>query len=349
MCNKCNLNNCTCNHYSVCSHDQHCSCDSCMRIPRKEFYRTNMWNDYQNPHIQDCKPHECDSCVDFYDSNCVVYTQDDLECTGIKKEESLSSALKKIDGLQCTILDEISGLPQDVIINNIPGLSFNKVVVGSVIHFTPVIDYYYLASIICAICEDDTFCAPINSYDITEITATTFNVNIGTTMGPGETFDVSVDNGVTYILSGQTANSVTVTGLIPLTEYTIVLRHHCANGGTSVSQSYTITTDSNPACPSITSITKTYGTYDIVNNTYPVTLTWGSVSGATGYEIFLTGTGSLGTTTAPTFTFNLPAGTVYSGYIQTNCSLNSSNNPFNGTVPAAATCPNPTSLVVTLS
>ena len=124
---------------------------------------------------------------------------------------------------------------KDVVINAATCITFTKVVTSGLITFTPVIDYNCIAAQVCGLC-----CQPPALF-INNITSTSFDLYV-TNLLVGDTYDVSIDNGATYVLTAQTTSPITVSGLSSSTTYHIVVRHNCANGGTAVSNPQTILT-----------------------------------------------------------------------------------------------------------
>lgn len=66
----------------------------------------------------------------------------------------------------------------------------------------------------------------IPTFDITNVTGTSFVVNI-TNCQAGTPYDISVDGGANYIVSGVIGCAIQVNGLTASTEYSVVVRHKC--------------------------------------------------------------------------------------------------------------------------
>lgn len=85
-------------------------------------------------------------------------------------------------------------------------------------------------------------CAP-TTFTVTNVTASSFTINITGFIATGDTFDVSINSGATYPYTGFTSAVITISGLSAANSYTIVLRRNCAGGGQGYTPSQTITTN----------------------------------------------------------------------------------------------------------
>lgn len=101
---------------------------------------------------------------------------------------------------------------------------------------------------------------------ITDLASSSFTVNV-TGLAPGDTWQISLDNGATFPYTGLTLNTQSITGLTPSTLYNVVVKHNCAAGGSTNSANVPTTTTA---------------------NLYSLTLI-GSCTGATGSSYTLSG------------------------------------------------------------
>lgn len=81
------------------------------------------------------------------------------------------------------------------------------------------------------------------TFTLSNAQPTSLQVNITSTILTGDTFDVSLDGGVTYPTTGQTVSPIIISaGVSPGTQYTVMVRRHCQAGGVNTSTSQTLTT-----------------------------------------------------------------------------------------------------------
>lgn len=91
------------------------------------------------------------------------------------------------------------------------------------------------------------------TFAISNITSTTATISITSSLNLADTYDISLDGGLTYSITGQspmvggppshaTVAVYQLTGLVADTSYKIVVRYHCASGGIGISTSQTFTT-----------------------------------------------------------------------------------------------------------
>ena len=78
------------------------------------------------------------------------------------------------------------------------------------------------------------------TFSPTDITTTSFVMATG--FSPGVSFDVSIDGGLTYIITGATSENQLVSGLSSGTTYQVVRRMHSINGVMQVLPAVPVTT-----------------------------------------------------------------------------------------------------------
>lgn len=148
---------------------------------------------------------------------------------------------------------DISGLfGKNIVIDDAPGISFTRTETATTITFTPTLDFEY----ICSQCAPIPPC-PVLSFSASEITNTSFTLTVvGVQMG--STYDVSINNGVSFILLSQTLAVIPITGLTPGTAYSVVIRNNCTTGTATTSTSTTVTTTTTTTpCPAPTDVAVT--------------------------------------------------------------------------------------------
>lgn len=234
---------------------------------------------------------------------------------------------------------------RDVDIDANDCISFTKVVTSGKITFTPLVDFDCLANEICDRCEE----CDLPSVFITDLQSNSFKLFI-TNISAGDTFDVSLDGGITFISVGQNVSPLVVAGLNENTSYQVVVRRNCVNGLNSITNIQNVITPILFICRIVGAININYSPYNFTTGKYKVTVTWTSVQGAIGYIITDPVTGTPITTFATSMIFELDPSQTYQGTIQTICGTggNSALTPYTITTPLQASCPAPTNLVANI-
>lgn len=80
------------------------------------------------------------------------------------------------------------------------------------------------------------------TFTISNVATTSLDITITSTLLTGDTFDVSIDGGISYVSIGNSTSPVTISGLLSGTIYQVVVRRNCVGGGQGISTSQTITT-----------------------------------------------------------------------------------------------------------
>lgn len=82
------------------------------------------------------------------------------------------------------------------------------------------------------------------SFSVANITSTTATITLTnpTSLSTGDSWDISLDGGTTYPITGITATSYNLAGLTVNTQYKVVVRYNCANGAQGFSTSQTFST-----------------------------------------------------------------------------------------------------------
>lgn len=221
-------------------------------------------------------------CVNITSSDCVKYlgTQD-IACLGVKRNDTITSALKSIGTYTTGILGRVSssslsltllgtcsdslaiemipstnqgniltygtdGRPYvpktDMTIVAAPCFSWQKTVVGQTITYVPIIDWSCVAQQTCPLCDNPTPCIAPTGLIVTSTGQTT--AVVGWNSVAGTTYDVLV-NGV---LQASSVNSpYTFNSLVPSTTYSLTVRAKCSSGLTA-DTSISVTTLSVTTC-----------------------------------------------------------------------------------------------------
>lgn len=79
-------------------------------------------------------------------------------------------------------------------------------------------------------------------FALSNITASSVVVNIMSSLSSGDTFDISINGGASFISTSNTATPITINGLTQSSTYQVVVRRNCGAGGTSMANSQTFTT-----------------------------------------------------------------------------------------------------------
>lgn len=80
-------------------------------------------------------------------------------------------------------------------------------------------------------------------FTLSAISKDTVDVTVTSTILTGDTFDISIDGGLTYSFLNVATPTFQVFGLTPATMYQIVVRRNCGAGGSNASTSQTFTTN----------------------------------------------------------------------------------------------------------
>jgi len=83
------------------------------------------------------------------------------------------------------------------------------------------------------------------TFSISNITQSSALVTITSTLLTGDTYDISINGGSSYVYTGLTGATFSLTGLTQGTNYVVVVRRNCAAGNQGISTSQTFTTASN--------------------------------------------------------------------------------------------------------
>lgn len=251
--------------------------------------------------------------------------------------------------LQVTSGDFVDGVYSTTISWDSPGTAINTIlkingitytVEGDsfIFNATPATEYIIEISSNCgdgvSFLSSETYISSATPCDpptitFTNITTTTFDVNV-TPLGMGDTFDISLDGGTTYIPanSGKTSSPATVSGLSANTEYVVLVRYNCSSTGTSILSS-TETIITNSCAPA----TITGGNIIFVEEDQIATLSWTRNPSATAqviqYRIDEPTSSWVNVTVSPTasswtYTSSIPSwtfgiNTVYLFRIKTTC------------------------------
>jgi len=171
------------------------------------------------------------------------------------------------------------------------------------------------------------------------VTSSSFTLSWGAVSGATD-YEVRVRQAGTTSWSNLTAstNSLTVSNLAASTTYEWQVRTNCASSNSSYSNSATVTTPA-PPCNTPTSLSSSNVT------TSSFTMSWGAVSGATGYQVRVRPSGTTSWTTYAASTNNLTvnsgiaSGTTYQWQVRTNCSSNNSSYSSTATVTTLTPAP----------
>jgi hypothetical protein len=185
------------------------------------------------------------------------------------------------------------------------------------------------------------------SVNVTNINTTSASIDWSAISGSaGYEYFISTTNTQPPSGTATTGTSFPSSGLTPNTQYYVFVRNNCGGGSFSPWASTNFTTSAAP-CNSPTG--PTIGTVGVTT----ADISWGTVSGAVGYEYFLSTTPGtpVGNGTATTSTSynpsNLTGSTQYYIYVRTNCGGGNFspwvNNTFTTLVPS---CVPPTTPVV---
>lgn len=299
-------------------------------------------------------------CVNITSSDCVKYlgTQD-IACLGIKRNDTMTSALKSIGTYTTGILGRVSssslvltlsgtcsdslaiemipstnqgniltygtdGRPYvpktDMTIVAAPCFNWQKTVVGQTITYVPIIDWNCVAQQTCPLCDNPTPCIAPTGLIVTSTGQTTAVVGWNSVIGT--TYDVLV-NGVvqaTSVNSPYTFNS-----LVPSTTYSLTVRAKCSSGLTA-DTSISVTTLAVTTCVLPSNIAVNFS-----GTTASLTWTPGGGGGTQTLEYKLASSsayttfGSYPATTASSSITGLSQNVLYNFRITNNCSGGSAN------------------------
>ncbi len=129
-----------------------------------------------------------------------------------------------------------------------------------VVTFRPAVSSSDIICSTTAVTTSPTATCSTLGFSISNITTSTFSIT-PTGLSSGDTYDISINNGVSYTYINATQPTQVVTGLSTKTTYSVVVRHNCTNGTNSVTSAQSVTTQdvnftvidvfytcANPAC-----------------------------------------------------------------------------------------------------
>lgn len=170
---------------------------------------------------------------------------------------------------------------------------------------------------------------------VTNIDDDGFDVNI-LNLAPGHIYEISVDGGLTYPYTGIIAATTNISGLLPSTDYDVVVRESC---GSTESNIVSVTTDvTTCVIPAITVTNVGHDSLDVNITNFTIGQTYSiSKDGGATYPI----TGIVAATTTLT---GLIPNTAYSIIVKTDCIVTPSNtvntNTTNLTIVGRYICQN---------
>lgn len=294
-------------------------------------------------------------CVNITSSDCVKYlgTQD-ISCLGIKRNDTMTSALKSIGTYTTGILGRVSstslsltlsgscldslaiemipstnqgniltygtdGRPYvpktDMNIVAAPCFSWQKTISGQVITYVPIIDWNCVAQQTCPLCDNPTPCEAPTGLILSSVGQNT--AVVGWNSVAGVTYDVLV-NGV---LQASSINSpYTFNSLVPSTTYSLTVRAKCSSGLTA-DTSISVTTLAVTTCVLPSNIAVSFS-----STTASLTWTPGGGGGTQVLDYKLASSSSYTTfgtypaTTASTSVPGLTQNVLYNFRITNNCS-----------------------------
>lgn len=227
-------------------------------------------------------------CLYPQGSECITHNQD-IPCLGYKKDtDNLFTLLTKLVAYVLTIFSRVSskslkvtrkgtcqdnleielvpsvqsgniltigsdGLPyvpgSDVVIHDSQCISWQKTIVGNVIHYVPTLDMECIAAQVCAICAQTAPCDTPAGLGVTSTlvennSVITAEVNATWTVVPGVVYNIQITG--QPVVTGVTSPHL-FTGLQPNTTYTVTVVAECPQG-TSSQTSIVVTTPNVQAC-----------------------------------------------------------------------------------------------------
>lgn len=270
-----------------------------------------------------------DGCLTIQPSDCSTYSGENITCVGILKGDTMTEVIQKITAKLCDCCEGETPtcVPLAVTASAIMPTSFRINVTGLALGETWDLSldngmtYPYLG--ITASFKDLTSLAPNTAFIIkvrhnvtgatpclttsevattseetpciplvvtfSAVGATTARLNI-VGLPIGTCYDVSLDGGTTYPYTMECGPFVDLTGLIPMSSYTVKVRIFA---DAEMPECATIINFQTTPCPQLT-FPETYMTYDRVAffpNVYdpvtgylPITVTWNPVPGALSYH-----------------------------------------------------------------
>ncbi len=159
------------------------------------------------------------------------------------------------------------GLPYvpktDVVIHDSQCITWSKVLIDNVIHYTPTLDIACIATQVCTICADEIeACDPPQNLDVEAVLhnhgiapsiTTDVLATITWTEIPGVTYNLYLDN---VLIQAGASSGHQIDGLDPDTTYTVKVVASCPQGGSGESQ-ITFETPLEEACGAPTDLTVT--------------------------------------------------------------------------------------------
>lgn len=316
-------------------------------------------------------------CINITSSDCVQYlgTQD-ISCLGIKRNDTLTTALKAIGTYTTGLLGKVNsnslsltlsgscmdslaiemvpstnigniltygtdGRPYvpktDVSLISTTCFSWQKTINGQVITYVPIIDWNCVSQQVCPLCDNPAPCVAPTGLIVTSTGQTT--ATVGWNSVAGVTYDVLV-NGV--VQSTSVTSPYTFNSLVPSTTYSLTVRAKCSSGSTA-DTTISVTTLGVSTCVLPSNIA-------VVMSGTTASITWtpGGGGGTQVVDYKLNGAGSyttFGTYPATTSTVSisgLSQNVLYNFRITNNCSGGSASaSSSNG---ASIACPTMTNV-----